>query len=386
MNYAKLCLWVLGIGSCITLSCKSGTKTSDEEATVKQNGEVTLTLNQLKNGGIAFGQITRETLSLDIHAKGKLVLPPQNLAFVTTPIAGSVERVLVQEGKYVNRGASMLVLVSPELIRLQQEYISALGRFQLLEQDYERQQALAKDKITSDKRFQEVKADYFEIKSRVASIQMQLELINIPVDQVRMGNIQKSANITAPISGHVDKCMVHPGQFAEPNTPLMVLVDKSRLFIELMVFEKDVRYVAVGQRVTFELVNLGGEEFEARVQSIGTTVEEGARTVKVLAEFVNSAPSILPGMFAAAEIHTDEQELDALPEEAVIADDNESFCYYTQTPDGSGAIGFKKALLRTGFREDGFIQVEPLTAIPAGARIVVKGTYFIKAEGLKQAE
>ena len=386
MNYAKLCLWVLALGSCMTLSCKNGAKTNDEEAMVKQNGEITLTVQQLKNAGISFGQIAKERLSLDIHAKGKLVLPPQNLAFVTTAIAGTVERVLVQEGKYVTKGASMLVMVSPELIRLQQEFISSLGRFQLIEQDYERQQALAKDKITSDKRLQEVRADYMEAKSRVASIQMQLELMNIPVDQVRMGSIQKSANITAPISGHVDKSMVHPGQFAEPNTPLMVLVDKSRLFIELMVFEKDVKYVAIGQRVTFELVNLGGEEFEARVQSIGTTVEEGARTVKVLAEFVNNAPSILPGMFAAAEIHTDEQELDALPEEAVIADDTESFCYYTQTPDGSDVVGFKKALLRTGFREDGFIQVEPLTAIPAGARIVIKGTYFIKAEGLKQEE
>lgn len=129
MNYAKLCLWVLALGSCMTLSCKNGAKTNDEEAMVKQNGEITLTVQQLKNAGISFGQIAKERLSLDIHAKGKLVLPPQNLAFVTTAIAGTVERVLVQEGKYVTKGASMLVMVSPELIRLQQEFISSLGRF-----------------------------------------------------------------------------------------------------------------------------------------------------------------------------------------------------------------------------------------------------------------
>jgi hypothetical protein len=47
---------------------------------------------------------------------------------------------------------------------------------------------------------------------------------------------------------------------------------------------------------------------------------------------------------------------------------------------------FKRVPVKTGFREEGYIQVEPLTSIPPEARIVMKGAYFIRAEGLKNSD
>jgi cobalt-zinc-cadmium efflux system membrane fusion protein len=215
---------------------------------------------------------------------------------------------------------------------------------------------------------------------------MELELMNLDIPALDAGQIQKSTHLTAPISGYFDKWMVNPGQYIEQNSSMGLIVNKDRLFVELMVFEKDVRFVKLGQRVTFEMANLGEEEYEAKVLTIGKMVEENARTVKVTAEFLNSSPIVLPGMFVAAEIHTSEQNLDALPEEAVVMEEETSFCYYTTDPEKSASIRYKKIPVRTGFKEDGYIQTELLQPLPPGARIVIKGAYFIKAEGLKQGE
>jgi cobalt-zinc-cadmium efflux system membrane fusion protein len=142
----------------------------------------------------------------------------------------------------------------------------------------------------------------------------------------------------------------------------------------------------VGQRVSFALANLGNQEYEATVKSIGKTVEESARTIRVMAEFRNTSPVILPGMFVTAEIHTDEQNLDALPEEAIVSENDKPYLFYTTTNDGSTSYEFFRLPVKTGFREEGMVQVEVMAPLPAHARIVVKGTYFIQSESLKSSE
>jgi cobalt-zinc-cadmium efflux system membrane fusion protein len=365
--------------------CSSSPEGDKTETISNTHEEIVLTSQQVANAGISFGIIEKHQLSMDVHAKGKLILPPQSQGHTTSPMGGTIDKILVPEGTLVKEGTPLVRLVSPELIRLQQEYLAARSNFLVAEKDYERQSSLAKENITPGKTLEEVTARYRELHSRVSSLRMELELMNLNMDELEKGSIQKSTVLVAPVAGYVDNWKVNPGEYVEPNTLLVLVLNKERLFIELMVFEKDIRYIALGQRVTFTLANLGGEEYEAKVLTIGKIVEENARTVKVLAEFFNHSPVVLPGMFVAAEIHTDEQLLDALPEEAVITENDQAYCFFTLSPDNSKELKFRKLNVKAGFREDGFVQVEPLQEIPAGARIVTKGTYFIKAEGLKQA-
>jgi cobalt-zinc-cadmium efflux system membrane fusion protein len=368
----------------ILFSCKGASEgdAADEEV-ISSSNEVTLSADQVKSAAIAFGKIEKHILSNDIHAKGKLVLPPQNIGSVCARMGGTIDVIKVNEGKRVRRGEELASLSSPEIVRLQQEYISGLSREELMEKEYQRQKTLNADKINSERKFQETESEYRDIQSRNRSLEIQMELLQIPISELKSGKIRRSSPIISPIDGVIEKIDVTLGQYVEPNSVLFQVVNKERLFVELMVFEKDVPYVMNGQRVSFELTNMGGEEYEAKVWNIAETVEESARTVRVLAEFKNSSPIVLPGMFVAAEIHTDEQSLDALPEEAVIAIDNANYIYCTTTPDNTKQFTFFKVPVKTGFKEMGYIQVEPLTAIPSEGRVVIKGTYFIRSEELK---
>jgi cobalt-zinc-cadmium efflux system membrane fusion protein len=368
-------------------SCGSAGKDENtaEKAEPADTG-IVLTLAQVNNGEIAFGSIEKKQLSFDIKAKGKLALTPQHSASVSSMTGGRVESILVKPGDQVKAGQVLATMVSQEIIQMQQDYITAETRCRLLEKEYLRQKELSSEKITSEKKFQEAEASYTEAKGIRESIRLKLQLININTTQLLNGDLHASAPVVSPIAGTVEHVKVNLGRNVEPNTVLFSVINKDRLNIELMVFEKDVPFIRAGQRVTFELANLGGQTYEARVTTIGRMVEEDARTVRVMADFMNASSYILPGMFVAAEIHTDEQELDALPEEAVVTDHDGTYCYYTISPDQDKQFRFNRLPLKTGFREEGFVQVEPLTKFPAGARIVVKGTYFIKAQGLKDQE
>ena len=366
-------------------SCKTSPEADNREAVAASDSGIILSASQVKNGAVTFGQIVKKQLSFDIMAKGKLSLPPGNSATISSMSGGVVEEILVQPGDHVSRGKVLARIASPDIIRIQQDYLSAENRYRLVESEYLRQKELVGDGITSEKKFLEAESSYNAVKIEREALRMHLELLNLPVSELQKGTILRSAPIVSQIDGDVDRIHVNLGRYIGQNDVLFTVVNKNRLNIDLMVFEKDVPFISQGQRVTFELANLGETVYEAHVINIGRTVEEDARTVRVLAEFVNNSPHILPGMFVAAEIHTAEQEVDALPEEAVVTDHDGSYCFYALSGETDREFRFFRLPLKTGFREDNYIQVEPLTMLPAGARIVNAGTYFVKAEGLKKA-
>jgi len=358
-----------------------------EAEPVGSDGSVSLTLAKTGIASIQYGTITRRRLSNDIRAKGKLILSPKDNAQVTSFAEGTVRSILVKEGDHVKAGQPLVTLTSPEIIRLQQDFLNARIKRTLLQSEYKRQQQLGEEKINAAKRLEEAAANLSEAETLYRSLYLQLKLFNISPDELDSTGIRANIDVVSPIDGIVEQVGISLGQYIPSDFPLFRVINKQNLLIELRVFEKDVPFIRVDQRVTFSLANLGNESYEATIKSIGATVEENARTVKVLAVFRNSSSFILPGMFVTAEIHTDEKKVDALPEEAVMNEgDSSTYLFYSlSSPEDSLQI-FYRLPVQSGFAEEGYKQVILLDSLPAGARIVVRGGYYIKSEEEDQPE
>lgn len=374
----------------VMVSCDHVQPAAEEEqpASTDTSGLVTLSREQLRYAGIEYGIIEKQRLSNDVSARGELILPVNAKADLVSLYTGFIRTVKAHQGEEVKKGQVLAIIYSPEFIEAQQQYLMVKNQLAMLEQEYERQKDLNKEKIASDKYFQKALSDYNVAMAELSGLALMLKMAGIDIGRLDEGHISPEMEIIAPISGKLEYIDVNPGKYIMPEERLMQVINNEELLIELSVFEKDIMLVRPGQRVTFTLSNLGNRIYEAEVVAVGSTVRQDTRVVKVLASFREGKPGLLPGMFVASEIHTGEDQVDALPEEAVLRTGDDEFVIFYTLPAWLKDEGTSYAFVsvKTGNVEDGFVAVSLEEQIPADAMIVVKGGYYLKTELAKQQE
>lgn len=366
-------------------SCKGEPEKIMESEAVVHSG-VSLGGEQLVNAHLSFGVLEDKLLSSDFPARGKLVLPPERKALVNSLYSGIVKSIEVRSGALVNPGSVLAYVSSPEIIQLQQEYLSVSARLSFLKNEFDRQSALNNEEVNATKVMQRAESEFLEARALQSTLAARLKLAGLDPAKVDDLHLTEVIAIKSPIYGKVEKVNIVIGQSLREEMPSFEIVDTRKLYVEIAVFEKDILSVAKGQRISFELSNLDETEYEANVISIGSVVENDARVVSILAEFNNTA-GLLPGMFAAAKIHAGEKHYKALPEDAVmIRSEDEKFIFYTLNDSADTEMVFQKAMVETGFREDGWVQIISSDPLPAGAMVVFSGVYYIWGEMEKQLE
>ncbi|MEE4257499.1 MAG: efflux RND transporter periplasmic adaptor subunit [Bacteroidales bacterium] len=374
----------------LLLACNSNQPENDNtyEQAPAASGGVFLTADQVKYAGIEYGSISSKKLSSDVNARGELVLPVNAIADLVCQYTGQIKAVMVKEGDKVKRGQLVATLNSPEFINAQQRYSMVKNELVMLQQEYERQKELNKDKVSSDKYFQKAEAEYNVALAELKGLGLQLKMAGVDLALLENGHISAELKIISPLEGYVENIVVNPGKFVMQDERLMQVINREELLIELSVFEKDIMKIKPGQSVSFSLSNLNDVRHEATVISIGNIVQKDSRIVKVLAEFRNHNTEMLPGMFVASEIHTGEMEIRALPDEALVRTEGDKwFIYYTtkEWQEEKGTL-FRSVPVETGLAQSGYSEVKLQEALPDDAMIVVSGAYFLKTEQAKQAE
>ncbi len=349
--------------------------------------QVMLSSEQIKHADIEYGSIQPQLLSSDVDAKGLVLIPPDAMADVVSLVSGVVKFIPVQPGDHVKKGEIIALIGSPEYLEIQQDFITAFNSLKMLKSDYERQKVLNKGNAASAKKLQEAEAGYNNALAEYTASKEKLKILGMDPAELKSDNLDGILEIRSLVSGVVDDVFVNLGKYIEPSDVISRILYNDYLLLEIMVFEKDIEKVKTGQRITFRIGDQAIEH-EARVSGISASVKSEARVVKVLADFQNKGLDILPGMFISARIHTSEDLLDALPDEAILFDGKNRYYFFYSIPEWQSdtAAIFKEADVKVGFREDGYSQVEPVDKLPKEAMIVVRGAYYINAEKMKAGE
>ncbi len=346
--------------------------------------QVVLASEIVENAGITFGKIEPHLLSHDISARGQVVLLPDHKAQVAVLMGGTIQSIRVGFGQKVGKGQVLATYTHPGIIELQQRYINAKLMKEVMEQDYQRQEALWKERVKSDKEFQSARLEYQKAVADYNTARTSLSMLHADLESLDRGEVQGEIPIVSPIGGRVEAIFVSLGQYVDTSTPLFQVIDRSSPLLQLMVFEKDIPFIREGQRVTFASTTSGVEDCEAEVFNVGSLVDQEARVISVMASISCKGADLIPGMFVASTIHTSEEYLDALPETAVVVENEDTrFGFYTTDPEGSERFRFQPFLLTTGFTEEGYVEVKPQEEIPENARIVLTGVYYLKSEMMK---
>lgn len=379
------------------LSCQKSTETTTtEEHHEDAKGTIELTQAQAKASQIALGNFERKNLSEVVTANGYTKLPPQNQADVSVFMAGIIKSIAVIEGQFVKKGQSLATFQSIEYnnLRLQkaklvEEIQQAKVTKEYLGIDFNRQKELSEENITAKKIFQKISADFEAIKSKIENLEHQIKILEQTISLSGKENATTIA-IVAPISGYITAVNVKIGSSIAPNTSLFSIVDNSKMHVDLLVYEKDLFKIKVGQKVRFVLTNRGNQEIMGNIFSIGQAFQNETKSVAVHADINNSKAGLISGMYVSALIDIGKNDVNTLPIDAVVKAEGKEFIFIQEVEAGKGkeekgsneqkeGVHFKRIEVKTGTTQLGFIQVTPLQEMPSGAKIVTKGSYYLQS-------
>lgn len=233
---------------------------------------------------------------------GILVLPPQSRATVTLTMGGSIRSTTLLPGAYVKQGTVLATLENPEFIALQQSYLDSHAQYEFLRTEFLRQQTLAREKASSQKHFQQSKAEYLSMRSRMDASAAQLALLGVDTTRLLAGGIIPYLDIKAPISGYAADVKMNIGRHFDVGEPLCEIVNKSDMMLRLTAYEKDLANLRAGDRVEFRVNGIEGETFHGVITMVGQQVNNENRSIDVYVRIEGQNPQFRPGMYVMARI------------------------------------------------------------------------------------
>lgn len=233
---------------------------------------------------------------------GILVLPPQSRATVTLTMGGSIRSTTLLPGAYVKQGTVLATLENPEFIALQQSYLDSHAQYEFLRTEFLRQQTLAREEASSQKHFQQSKAEYLSMRSRMDAAAAQLALLGVDTTRLLAGGIILYLDIKAPISGYAADVKMNIGRHFDVGEPLCEIVNKSDMMLRLTAYEKDLANLRAGDRVEFRVNGIEGETFHGVITMVGQQVNNENRSIDVYVRIEGQNPQFRPGMYAMARI------------------------------------------------------------------------------------
>ncbi|WP_327018021.1 efflux RND transporter periplasmic adaptor subunit [Croceibacter atlanticus] len=376
LNRIVLLSSLLLIGACNTKETKQeDTHTEHTEGTMT---DVILTPQQYNALQMQADTLQVRTMSGYIEANGTLEVPPQNEAEITTAVGANVVSIEVIEGDKVAKGETVAFLSHPNIIQIQTDYLNAYSNSEFLEKDYLRQKKLYDAGVGSGANFEKAEANFKASKAKANGLKAQLRQLNISATGIENGTIYQRIALRSPIEGFVQKVEVKTGQYVEPQTPLFEVVNTHHVHADLMVFEKDVHQLKIGQKVSFNIQSMPDKELTAEIYSIGKTFEQETKALHVHAEIENKESKLIPGMYIQGRIEANATQLTAIPESAIIEDAGKHYIFSVEKEGEDWSL--KPVEVITGTTDGNWTAISFLETPKPDSKFAYNNAYYLMAE------
>lgn len=368
----------LGLG---LLSCSKTEETKAEEnfGVSEDGNEIVLTDAQMKNVGIQVASLENKDIATKIMLTGAIDIPPKATANVSAPSGGYAKTSKFLIGNYVKKGDVLVILEDPNVVQLQQEYLLAKSNLAYAQKDYVRQKELNESQASSDKTMQMAQTEANNQRVMVKAMAERLRILGINPDNLNTNNIQKTIAVRAPISGYISAVNFSLGQYVSPADVLFEIVNTNEKQLILKVFEKDLGKIQIGQKVYAYSNQNPEKKFLANVFLIGKDFEAD-KSVLVYCRMVENSESLIPGTFMNAEIETNMQTGQSLPEDAVVSWEGKQYVF-----EEIKSKTYRMVEVKIGNTENGYTEILENSPKFLKKKIVVKGAYPLLM-GLKNVE
>ena len=301
-------------------------------------------------------------LTHDTWTVGLVTFNERNLSVINTKVNGWVDRLYINAtGDPVRKGQALLSIYSPDLVSSQDEYLLALRNLKNLEKSpYPELVDGARRLVEASRR----RLEYFDISAG------QIEALK------NTGQVKKHLVLASPAKGIVTKRMVTQGQMVQAGMPLLEVADLSTVWVDADIYQYELPWIKVGQKVEMNLQYLPGETFAGRIDYIYPYLKEASRTVRVRLRFPNPQLKLKPEMFAQVQIKSPvTKEVVVVPTEAVLDTGLKQHVFIAL-----GGGKFEPREVKLGVYGDGNQYREVLSGLKGGEEVVTSAQFLLDSE------
>ena len=341
-----------------------------------ESGEVSLTREQFESMDMELGDPVPRLFFKSVAANGYIEASPTGSARISTLVSGRVRQINVATGDRVRTGQTLFSLESYEIVLLQQNYAEATQRLKLLKSDFERMEKLWQQNVGAKKDYLKAESEYRQALAKVEGLKAHLQMIHLDPSVIENGRIIPYLDIKTPVSGTITRQELVLGQYVEPSEIAMEVVNEDMLRLRLELFEKSMADLEKGQGVTFFTPDQTDRTYRAVLTHIGKTVSPESRTVECYAELEKEdRVHFINNMYVEAAIITSETEARAVPEEALIAEQEGNFVL-ALIREEDGRMTFRKTPVQTGISSLGYTEIRDENL----KNVLLKGTFNLWVE------
>lgn len=283
-----------------------------------------------------------------IEARGSVA--SRNNVTISAETMGRIEKVLVSEGQYVEKG-ELLIQLDADIITNNISEVQT--NLDLAKAIFDRQEKLWKQNIGTEIQFLQAKANKEAMERRLATLNSQLA----------------QAFIKAPFSGTIDVVHAKVGEMAQPGVPIAQIVSNQNMYIMSDISEAFLGTFGRGDAVDVRFP-VQNKEFKSKVVSVGRVINNQNRTFTLEVALPKADSEYRPNQVTILSL-VDYKAEDAItvPTGVILTDDKGQFVYAISK--AGDKVTAKKVRVTVGKSFDE--KTEVLSGLSEGLEIISNG-------------
>jgi len=220
-------------------------------------------------------------------------------------------------------------------------------------------------------RISRVRARYAGVIREVAAEPFSTVARGALLAQIQSNESLQNYPLTAPIAGTIVEHRAQVGE-ATGDDPLFTIIDVSKVWAELDVFQGDLERIELQQQVT--LLDLNGKlAATGRISRLAPLAAHGSQSVRARVVIDNASGALRPGQFVTARVTVGETKVPL----AIVRSGLQRFRDFDVVFERIGDT-YEVRMLELG-RSDA-THVEVVAGLAPGAQYVSENSYLIKAD------
>jgi len=311
-----------------------------------------------------------------IRMNGRLIWDDDVTVRVFTPFAGRVIKILAEVGQTVAQGDPLALIASSDYSQAQADTRKAASDFVLSEHSLNRVRELFEHGAAPQKDLQFAEADFERAQSEKQRTIARMALYGGSASAI--GDVYQ---LQSPLSGVVVDKSINPGQEVRPDqmlanapqlfSPLFVITDPSKLWVQLDATEQDVPRLKAGQPIVIHSRAHPDEVFNGQIDVISDYLDPSTRTIKVRGRVDNSKRLLKGEMFISVELPAGQQTGFDISQKAVFLKGEKHYVFLAEGPGQ-----FARREIKIGLEHGGKVLV--VDGIEPGQRVVTNGVLLLE--------